>query len=252
MTQPTVTVWGAHPLPVAEAFWVTIGESRAPNPHSVTCQLYEKPPTPEGGGSGWEEVPLPKRPAVLIWRGRPLMVQKIEVIFAFIELDEPVENTEFQTLLHFYRPSDSGQPVPLRLSAHGNAVLGSSLSLNTTWPEEWVLTDIEWGEAVAGRLGNRIMQVLSLTFTEYREDERLTTEEQRKSVGKQVADIYQVKKNGESLGKIAELFHVHGGWKTLAEFQNPKLKDPRETRKGQNIKIPNQSGTTVGLVKYVH
>jgi hypothetical protein len=214
--------------------------------------LFEKPATPEGGGGGWEEVPLPKRSGVLIWRGRALMTQKVEVIFDGLEDERQVlASAAFQTLLRFYRPnSPTKQPAILELSASSDAVPARK-HFGGGKVEGWVLTGMEWGEAVGDEEGWRVQQALTLTFTEYREDERLQTAAKKKELSNVVAYTWIVKKAGEPLGAIAERFHVPGGWKALGNFQQPKITDPRTTRKGQLISIPAISGEEVTTTKLV-
>ena len=102
---------------------------------------------------------------------------------------------------------------------------------------EWVLTELQWGEAVARDDGTRIQQLLELTFTEHREDERLQTAAARKK-HKHKAEVHIVKKDHESLGDIAKKHHYKPGGKALGKAQHPPIKDVRATHKGQKIHIP--------------
>lgn len=222
----------------AAPYQITVAMRDPPN-HGVTLDLYEKPPMPAGGGGGWEEIKLPKRSGVLVWRGRELMTQTIEVVIDNVESDSRVfgSASPISTLLRMYRPDKgTSEPPVLVLSGEGNAV-PYQLGI------DWVLSNIEWGDGVADDQAERIQQVFTLTLTEYREDERLQTvdvEEAAKAGlpgGELFVAVYTWKK-GDTLGSIADKYKVKGGWRALGNFQVPKINDPRGGKVGQLIFIP--------------
>lgn len=209
-------------------FIVGIRQRDPPN-HGIVAKLGPSIPTPSEGGGGWEEVTLPKRAAVLVWKGRGLLKLALSVLFDNFDTGAPV-GPEYATLLAFWRPDKATTPPSiLRLSASGDTIPYAGL--------DYVLSGLEWAEgAEANAAGERSQQILNLTFTEYRPDERLQTVEQAKKKGH--TTTYEVKRDGELLGKIAERFHVKGGAKALGAAQHPPIKDPRHLKHGQKLIVP--------------
>lgn len=218
----------ARVLPT-EPFMVGIHESAPPH-HGVVAKLGPTTPTPSEGGGGWEEVTMPKRGAVMVWKGRGLLKLTLSVLFDNFGAGRGV-GSEYATLLGMWRPDhDTSPPSIVRLTAMGDTIPYADL--------EYVITGLEWGEAEADPEGVRTQQILTLTFTEYRPDERLrTASEKKKKHGKKTTTV-EIKHDGESLGAIADHYHVKGGWKALGAAQHPPIKDSRHTHKGQKIIVP--------------
>lgn len=220
------TAGGQLVLAPTAPFMVGIRQ-RDPPHHAVVAKLGPTVPVPSEGGGGWEEVTLPKRASVLIWRGRGLLKLAFSVLFDNFSDGKPVA-PEYATLLHFWRPKkDTTPPSVIRVTASGDTIPYQDL--------DYVISSLEWLEAEANEAGERTQQILGLTLTEYRPDERLKTAEQKKK-GK--THPYKIKRDGESLGPIADHYHVKGGWKALGAAQHPPIKDPRHTHKGQTIIVP--------------
>lgn len=200
---------------------------RDPPHHGVVARLGPTVPLPSEGGGGWEEVQLPKRASVLIWRGRGLLKLAFGVLFDNFSDGRPVA-PEFSTLLNMWRPKkDTTPPSIVRVTASGDTIPYTDL--------DYAITSLEWGEAEANEAGQRTQQILLLTLTEFRADERLKTATEKKKGKTTTVKIHH---DGESLGPIAEHFHVKGGWKALGAAQHPPIKDPRHTHKGQTIIVP--------------
>lgn len=225
---PTTASGGVLTSPTAP-FMVSIAQ-RDPPHHAVVAKLGPSIPTPSGGGGGWEEVALPKRGSVLIWKGRGLMKLALGVTFDNFTAGHQVA-PEYQTLLHMWRPvKDTTPPSIVKLASSGDTIPYQEL--------DWAITDLEWtASAEANEAGERTQQILALTLTEYRPDERLQTAEKKKK-HKGHTKPYEVKSDHETLGHIAEKFHVKGGAKALGAAQHPPIKDPRHLHKGQKIIVP--------------
>jgi hypothetical protein len=218
--EPSSTLGGPYSVTIRQ---------RDPPQHSVTAALHDKVPTPSEGGGGWEEVPLPKRGAVLIWRGRGLMKQSFSVIFDRFATGQSVIDDTYQTLLRFWRPEGAAktvdyatvEPSILKLFSPGDAVPYKNLS--------WIISNLEWGEAQGDEEAQRTQQVLTLTFTEYRADERLRTAASKRT------KPYTVKP-GDTLAKIAGKHHISA--KALGELQKPPIKDNRQLQHRKKIVVP--------------
>jgi hypothetical protein len=197
--------------------------------HSVIAELHDRPPTPTGGGGGWEEVALPHRSAVLIWRGRGLLKQSFSIVFDEMLSGNTVIGTDtYHRLLAFWRPESSKpgpppEPSILRLSAPGDIIPYKNL--------DYIISNLEWGQAQGDDDGIRTQQILTLEFTEYRADERLKTAAQTKPR----TEPYVVKK-GDTLAKIAK---AHGTTAAaLGAMQKPPIKDNRNLKVGHKIVVP--------------
>lgn len=217
-------------------YTITLEERDRPN-HKVTAALHDKPPVPREGGGGWEPVQLPKRAAVLIWRGRGLMQMQVPVIFDTGNDEHPLAGAD-DTLIHMWRPEvpegeQAPEPPVIEISSPGDAVPFTDL--------EWVVEDIEWGEAVADAKGRKTQQAYVIVLREFREDERLQTADQAKGK-KTKARYYKVRRKDLAGGLvgIAHKLHLKGGWKELGNAQHPPIRDPRYRLKvGQHLVIPH-------------
>jgi hypothetical protein len=209
-------------------YTVTIQQKFHPN-HGITVALHDKPPTPTGGGGGWEEVPLPRRGAVLIWKGRPMMKLAFSIVFDHFADASTVIDKGFDTLLNFWRPADAiGKVEPSVLS------LRSTGDLLTPYGEtlDWIISNLEWANAQGDHIGQRTQQVLDLEFTEWRPDERLKTASQK---GKPRTKPFKVKK-GDTLANVARKYGISG--KELGAMQKPPIKDPRKLQDRKTIVVP--------------
>jgi LysM repeat protein len=208
-------------------YQVTIAQ-RDPPHHAVSLALHDKAPTPSDGGGGWEEVSLPRRPAVLIWKGRGLMKMSMSVVLDRFREDVSVYDGAYRTLTRFWRPegssnSDTVEPSVLTLASSGDVVPYKNL--------KWVLETLEWGEAQGNDEGVRSQQVLVLTFVEFRADVRLKPGSPKKT---QRTQPYKVKK-GETLASIARKYGISTS--ALGALQKPPIKDSRNVV-GKTIVVP--------------
>lgn len=226
-----------------EPFTFTIEERDPPNV-AVTARLGDKPPMPSslGGEGGWEEVALPKRSAVLVWKGRGLLRLAVPILFdRFIE-GRPVAG-DYAKLLKMWRPdSPTEEPPVVQISSPGDIVPYANL--------EWVVGNPEWGDLRADKGGSRTLQAFTLNLIEYRADERLQTADAARATKTAKQRTYRVERKdlAGGLGGIAERLHIPGGWKALGAAQTPKIVDPRYIHAHQVLVIPTVEKTKLGTV----
>jgi hypothetical protein len=203
--------------------------------HKIVADLNDKTPTPKEGGGGWEEIALAKRGAVIVWKGRSLLKLSFGIVLDGGSEEQPIAGA-MTTLRHMYRPDDrDAEPPVVRISCPGDVIPYLDEGL------EWLLTELEWTDAIADEEGNRILQQAELTLTEYQPDVRLETLA-TKNKRKHRIKRYRITRAdlGGGLGRLAHKFHVRGGWQELAEAQNPPRTDPRLSSKdvGKWLVIP--------------
>lgn len=224
-----------------------------PRPYrAVTAYLGDEPPTPKGGGGGWEVVKLPHRPPVTVWRDPEPLVQPLKLVLGGANTDDPeVEVAKgIETLVeHFYRGTRREPPPVVRVAFAHNAVpyRGSI---------DWVISDLQWGPGQAGKSGRRIEQAFTVELTEHNADRRLhatnngksSPSKNRKGKGKgkhkpPPPGRFIIVQRGDTLTSIAREIDPDGtrlpnGWRDLGLAQHPPITDPRAIRKGQRLRWP--------------
>jgi hypothetical protein len=215
----------------------------------VYAWLGADPPDPVGGGGGWDLVTLPMRDPVTVWKGRrDLIVQAVPIVLGGfadrlgsarlagpVEGDQPVVSAR-QTLVNMYRPDDPAEEPPVvKVDTQGDVVMFQQL--------DYVITALDWGDAQADpETMERLQQAVVVELTEHNPDVRLTAKhgssKSKSKKGGTMPAVYTVKR-GDTLATIAKRFKVPGGWRTIADAQKPRIKDPRAIRVGQKLKRPH-------------
>jgi hypothetical protein len=210
------------------------------NPSKIAyAWLGETPPTPTltGGGQDWQEIAMPFRRSILVWRGASLLTLVLPIV-----MEGPSGNDEdgaflvtqwITALAEMWRsPGDgSTRPPVVRITSGSHAIPYFDL--------DYVVQDPGWGDAIAtGNTLTRYQQKFNLTLTEYREDTRL----QAYSIAgvKKGAVVHArtyVVKHGDTLSSIAKKLKVSGGWQALARNQKPPISDPRRIKVGQRLSL---------------
>lgn len=215
------------------------------NPSNVVYGLLgDTAPQPSGGGAGHEQVVMPMRSPVLIWRGRPdLLTMTVPIMFDGHATDTEVYSQSIR-LGRMFRPKDAAREPPVvRIDALGSIIPYKWL--------DWVITGLEWGtDGIASGQMQRTRQTHIVTLTEYVPDERITAQHSKESSAKRRKDskargnpsqskasAYTVR-SGDTLSGIAARLNVKGGWRALADAQKPPINDPRTLRVGQVLRLP--------------
>lgn len=227
-SSPGVPTAGAE-AQAANPYTVSITQKFKPR-HGLNVTLHEKPPTPTDGGGGWEEVELPRRGAVLVWKGLPLMKMTFSVVFDDYLHGGSVMNSAMTKLLAFWRPVGDGttEPSVLELRTQGDILtpFGEELS--------WVISNLEWLDVQGDNEGNRTQQILGIEVTEWRPDQVLQTASQAKTKATPRTEQVKVKK-GQTLAKIAKEHGITAA--ELGALQKPKITDGR-VAVGRTIIVP--------------
>lgn len=178
-------------------------------------------PTLSGGAGGWDEVQLPKRGAVSVWRGRPAYTLTIEVMLDRFRSGGNIEgDIDKLEAMSVAQPGSRANepftpPPPIRVEG---AIPKAEL--------RWIIDSIEWGAAEWSEAGHRTRQLVTLTLMEYREGSRFGI---KPKGGKPRTRGYRVKRT-DTLAKIAR-----------KELGSPRRwKDIRDARGNEALKRKNR------------
>jgi len=202
-----------------------------------------------GGSPDWQEIGLPFKRPLLVWRGMSLLQMTIPVLLSAQTADigtlrasEDVYRA-LQFIKGCWRTTANGehgaaselQPPVLKLLSGGYLPFEGESG-------NWILKDVVWGAGVADRETHMRpwQQELTLTFCEYRADERLSTVS--KSGGnhdphKKLKQKTYVVRHGETLKTIAKKLKIDGGWQALGQAQKPKITDARKVKVGKHLTL---------------
>lgn len=214
---------------------LTVYERDNPS-RKLRALLGDTAPTPSGGGGGHATIPMPKQKALTVWQGigggnSAALTLTIPIIVGGAGNHvAPSVQAPLATLIKMWRPDrDTAEPPVLKLRCAGDVVPYQQLP--------WVLSDFQWGDAVADLHGHKTMQKLVLVLLEFVSDQRLKLVNLKDDKPQPAQVTYTVKK-GDTLTSIAKHFKVPGGWKALGAAQHPPLNDPRKVKAHQKLIVP--------------
>jgi len=151
----------AAPPPVG---WVRVN-SDDPALH-VSARLADQRPDLQTGFGGWEVVERPRRKPLTSWKSRPVMTLVLPLL-----LDRWKSQTSVEREIGWVQQMGSARgpkkpPPKITLDVRGDAVPMHGLT--------WVISDIQWGDALMNAQGDRCRQFFTLTLIEYVRDQYLT------------------------------------------------------------------------------
>jgi hypothetical protein len=129
-------------MAAGEVTFTTIGAPKL----SVTCWLGADPPKVMGGYGGWEIVNRPRRTAVTQWRGREPIQMDVAIVLDGFKGDDSIE----YDVIKLERMAQPYKTEPPQVKLIGSAVPHSDL--------DWVITNIDWGDAIRRKNGDRLRQ----------------------------------------------------------------------------------------------
>jgi hypothetical protein len=222
--QPT-TGTGKLVHPAAPVWHVRLSERDGDA--SVVGYLGEAVPTPGFEGVPYENVVMPKWTPITVFRSTPHLTFSFEIIFSKFITEESVWDDVY-TLYRMFRPVYVGVPPPvIKINS-----AGAKFGLTPFEPADWWISALEFGAAQANNDGERTLQRITVTLTEYWPDVKIT-----RTTRHQWPAMVIVKK-GWTLKTIAHKYKVPGGWRSIGKIQNPPITDPRKVKTGQHIRMP--------------
>lgn len=185
-------------------------------PYSLTCLLGETSPTPTKGVQsygGWEQVKRARRRSLTEWPGVEGLSQDVSIMIDNFAEGKSIEVliTQLERMAGRSRPGAPEQEPPL-VSFDSMGVVPHDYHREPS--TEWVIGNLEWGDADRNTDGNRIRQAVTITFMEYVEDDDLAglTSAQRKKIAKSKASV---KKGKGAKGAKEKRYVVKGSTETL-------------------------------------
>jgi hypothetical protein len=223
--------------------------------YSLTCLLGETSPTATKGVQsygGWQTVKRKRRRSLTEWPGVEPLTQDVSIMIDKFAQGTSIEAliTQLERMAGRTRPGAPDHEPPL---VHFESMGVVPHDYHREPQTEWVIQNIEFGDADRNIDGNRIRQAVTITFTEYIEDDDIAglTSAQRRRLAKAKKSVkkgkgakgakekrYVVKGSEETMETIAAReLGKSSRWHEIKKL-NPTLRDPKKI-------IP--AGTTVNL-----
>jgi hypothetical protein len=224
--------------------------------YSLTTLLGETSPTPTKGVQsygGWQTIKRKRRRSLVEWLGVEPLTQDISIIMDGFANNTSVEGmiTQLERMAGRSRPGAPDAEPPL---IHFESLGVVPHDYHREPQTEWVIENLEWGDAERRGDGNRIRQAVTLTVAEYVEDDDLAglTSAQRKKIAQAKRNAkkgkgakgakekrYVVKGSSETMETIAAReLGKSSRWHEVKKL-NPKLRDPnRVIPAGTIINLP--------------
>lgn len=196
----------------------------------VSAVLGQSAPKISDGNPIWETVDRPKRPSLVLWRGRKPVQLTVPIVFDGLGSGDSVEQA-ITTLDRMKRSPATGQEPP-------------TVEVNGAVPrrdiKNWVITDIAWGDDVVqdiiGGSPVRLRQDATVTLIEKIEDERLSRYQPTTKKNGPKHPFHTVK-SGETLPKISQI--EYGDVKHVAAIRKANnLADSKAIKVGQRLRMP--------------
>lgn len=201
----------------------------------IQVLLGQDPPTPSGGGGGWEAVARPWKRPMLVWRAPDAPYRlTLPLLFDGLAEGRSVE-PEIRELERMAGVKVKGDPEPPLLIVEGRAIphdtIGKKRNLYV------IESSPEWGASVRKTNGQRVRQAVTVTLALYAEDDRM---ERLRSPQKPRYRSVEAKQ-GDTYEKIAvrELKEYGGArlGRRLARLNGGRSPDVK-LKEGKAVKVP--------------
>ena len=220
------------------------------DPHfAFTARLGDSVPQVTNGYAKWTIKPRPRKRGLTHWDGSELLQMDIPILFDNFRAGESVEDDirELEKMAGLDATLSDDEP-PL-VVFHSNGVVMNDL--HDASQNEYVVTNITWGDADRNRYGNRVRAACTVEVTLYSADDVLGKSSafknrKRKSTKKKGKRGAKHKthhvKSGETLSTIArdELGDAKR-WREIAA-KNPRngraRRDPKAVKINETLKMP--------------
>lgn len=218
--------------------FVSFSDNHAADGLEFTALLGDGSPTPKGGYAGWETIDRSRRVGLTEWKGVDPLSLEIPLLFDNFADGSSIELAIRQLEKMAGLSSDINEP-PLVIFDSGGVIPHDSSNASHL---DWIVSDIQWGDADRNRYGNRIRQAVTLTVMEYIDDDHLSrtsaarrrrhrrrrNQHHNQARGRAHKKRYVVKGANETLETIAaHILHSAHRWREIRKL-NPKFRDPKK------------------------
>ncbi len=209
---------------------------------SIFTDLGSAYPTWTAGFGGFESVARPKQVAITKWNGFDLAAFDVDLLFDNVASGTSVERACAILEVMGGRGGDGirkyGHPPLLVIDTAGVM----SADAHAFPDSRWVVNDLDWhpDETITNHAGNRIYALVTVSLLQYNTDSRLRTQADKvaRVTGPSTAVRTVKAKTGDTLQTIARRYLGDAGKWVLLQKLNPRVRDPRKLKTGQNIRVP--------------
>lgn len=214
----------------------------------MQCLLGDGTGNPTGGYGGWSIKTRPRRRGFTIWDGNEPLQIDIPILINHEDRDG-VSGERDCRQLESMAGANKGFTMrePPLIWFDSGGVVSHDLTDNPN--QDWVITNIQWGDCEKTTYGNRWRQAATVTVMQFVEDDALknVSAAQRRKGNKTAAKrgsrlkgakhkIHTVKK-GETLGKIAKTeLGSAKRWHEIAQLNG--IRDPQKLKVGEKLRLP--------------
>jgi nucleoid-associated protein YgaU len=201
------------------------------------------------GYGGWEVINRPGREGLVNWVGYEPLRVTVPILFDAVDVPQdqsPGEQIEEQisrleAMAGRGRRRLGGEPPVIYVDAPGSLIPFQMAGSDDPSPTRFVIENIDWGDALRNRYGNRIRQAAEVTLLHHVTATGLERSAAKRSkAGKKgLPTTYTVKKT-DTLKRIAKFFYNDpDNWKDIWRANKKKIRDPRAKLKpGLKLRIP--------------
>lgn len=213
-----------------------------------TARLGDGTPNPTGGYGGWTVTERQRRRALTEWTGEGAYTLDIPILFDNWIVGESIEDD----ILSLERMAGwgIGQEPPLLAFNSGGVVPHDQHDAPT---HDWVISDLQWGDADRNKYGNRVRQAVTVTVMLYVEDDTLSDQsaaERRRAAKNNEKNKGRIPRNKLYIVSAADIKHGglsyiaqkklgdHRRWREIARIQVPRIRDPKKLKLHQHLRLP--------------
>jgi hypothetical protein len=200
--------------------YITFESYGSTDTYKCTALLGDGTPVVKDGYAGWQSVPRARRRALTEWVGNNPLTIDIPILFNGFASNSSQEAAIRQLEKMAGLDEDMGQPPYVAFDSGGVVQHDASHAGHI----DWVISDIQWGDADRRDDGHRTRQAATVTMMQVPDDDRLSLaspaqkrlakkrrQDARKRAQKGAKKKVYVVKAGETLETIAARTHEKGG-----------------------------------------
>lgn len=198
--------------------------------YSFTCLLGDGAPEISDGYGGWQVIDRARNVGLVQWNGRNPLTIKIPIMFDNFADGTSLEPDIRQLEKMAGAEINMKQPPLVLINSMGVVPHDA----HDATQNDWVISEIEWGDSDRNEWGNRVRQAATVTVMEYTYDDviggigaRPSSKSKKKARGKNKRRHYVVHGANETLVSIAhkELKNSHL-WRRIRDVNLNKHRKP--------------------------